>query len=135
MIKLTNITGNITDATRGLIINATDCMDEREKKVYGKWDISGATGPLSGEGMGGLAHIIVVSNDIYVANCYITNNNELLDRDKLNHCIESAVAFADCSEYEVHIPYETWVKVGPSFLLINTKYNTTINIYNVEEEI
>ena len=134
MIKLTNINGNITDVITGLVVNHVDCMDDFNPKVYDKWDI-GAVAPMSGEGMGGLAHIINVTNSLYVANCYFTQSDVLFNKDRLNHCVESAVAFAAHCEYDIHISYKTWFRVGYAFLPLNTKYNITINIYDMEEEI
>jgi hypothetical protein len=134
MIKLTNINGDITDVITGVVINHVDCMDDVNPMVHGKWDISAST-PVSGEGMCGLAHMINVTNSLYVANCYFTQNDTLFNRDRLNHCVESAVSFADYCEYDVHILSETWFRVGYVFLPLNRKYNVTINIYDIEKEI
>ena len=134
MIKLENIDGSIGSAKRGLILNHVDCMDDAPIMVYDKWDIEGIT-PLSGEGMKGLAHMISLNNDLYVANCYITHNDVYINKGQLNHVAESCLAFAAVCKFDMHVPYDDWFKVGHIFLSLNKEYDVKINIYNGIEEI
>jgi hypothetical protein len=131
MIKNNVVDGNITDVISGLVIHLVECMDEPNGRVYDNWDINEAT-PLSGDTMIGLAHIITITNSLYIANCYLTLNHKFIDIDRMTHAIESAVAFAEHCEFDIHMPFDVWTKVGHIFLSLNTQYTVNINLYNTQ---
>jgi hypothetical protein len=133
MIETDVVDGDIADVVTGLVINLVDGMDEPNGRVYHKWDIDEAT-PLSGDTMIGLAHIIAISNSLYIANCYLTFNHKFIDVVRMTHAIESSIAFAAHCEFDVHIPFDVWTKVGHIFLALNTQYEVSINLYNTQKE-
>ena len=143
---------DITKVTSGLIMHGVNCMGAMHSGVAlaikTKWpmiyDIF-KTMPI-GRDMLGQTHMISITDDLYVANCY-TQLNYGYDKtvryasiDAVQECIEACFLFAEANKFDISTPRIasdrgglSWGdEVQPIFFTLNKQYiDVTVNVYYI----
>jgi O-acetyl-ADP-ribose deacetylase (regulator of RNase III) len=151
MTDINYIKNDITKLSTGLIIHGVNCLGIMGSGVAlaikNKWpSVYKCYKQMpTGKQMLGQTHIISITNDLYIANCYTqlnfgNTNKKYADINAVEECLSTCFNFADINKLKLCSPKIAsdrggldWEReVKPIFLRLNNEYNNVeVAIYYI----
>lgn len=153
MVNIILKSESIETTTTGLIVHGVNCLHSMQSGVAAilraKWPIiyEKYMGMPKGKEMLGKTHIICITHDLYIANCYTQVNYgydgiQYACKDAIKQCLTSCYEFAKWQNMELNsvkigcgLGGLSWEdEVHPIFISLNSEYNVPTYIYYVDKE-